>query len=85
MLEVIENFYESITLYLIVIEYFLYFLAGLIFIIFIKFSTIYIKKLFLFIDDFSKEKAILYLISIIKYILIALVCMLIGKSLIHFL
>ena len=41
MLEVMKNVFESITLYLIVIEYFLYFLAGLIFIIFIKFSTNY--------------------------------------------
>ena len=85
MLEVMKNVYESITLYLIVIEYFLYFLAGLIFFIFIKFSTSYIKKFFLFIGDFSKEKATLYLISIIKYFFITLVCVLIGKSLIHFL
>ena len=85
MLEVMKNVYESITLYLIVIEYFLYFLVGLILIIFIKFSTNYIKKFFLFIGDFSKEKATLYLISIIKYFFIILACVLIGKSLIHFL
>ena len=78
-----KNVYESITLYLIVIEYFLYFLAGLIFIIFIKFSTNYVKKFYLFIGDFSKEKATSYLISIIKCFFVILLCVLIGKSLIY--
>ena len=85
MLEIITNVYESIIFYLVVIEYFLYFLAGLIFIIFLKFSTNYIKKLILFVSGFSKEKAKSYLISIVKYIFISLICVLIGKLLIIFL
>jgi hypothetical protein len=85
MLEIITNVYESIIFYLVVIEYFLYFLAGLIFIIFLKFSTNYIKKIILFVSSFSKEKAKSYLISIAKYIFISLICVLIGKLLITFL